>query len=137
MTQPASLDDVVSELRGLRVDVKDLSTKVQEADERSTYAANIANKAYQEAADAKRQVDTAKQDMSATQAAMIRHAETVANASTAIVKANADQTPILETIVASVATLKKNMPAFVAMATAVGTMVGALVHAYLTARGAH
>jgi hypothetical protein len=137
MTQqaPASLDDVLVVLKGIREDVKQLFVRVQDAEERSNYAANVATKAYEASSKALQGVDGIKLDMSDIQAAMVRHAETVSQASSAIVQANAEQTPILESIGKSVATMRRYTPAMVAVATAVGTILGAIYHAFVASRG--
>jgi len=139
---------IVSELRGLRGDLQAMGRRMEaneiaaeKALSVATAAANAAERAYEQATAAMRATSDIKTDVDDTKAAMVRHAATVTQASEAMVKANADQTPILESILQLAQAIKKYGPRLIALvafvAVVLGTFVGQLVNAYVRARGGH
>ncbi len=137
----ANLDDVVTELRGLRVDVRDLGARVSEVEARASAATDKAVQAYQRATEAVRAAEEVKLNAAATQAAMIRYAESVRASSDAMVAANAAQTPILDSLTTwardtnkAVSDVKRFAPVIIALMIALGSAVGAMIHAFMLAR---
>jgi Mrp family chromosome partitioning ATPase len=153
-------DAIIAELKGLREDFRALASRVEAAESIAARAASAAEnaataaaRAYEQANAAMRAASDNATAVSDAQAAMVRHAavvtqvstdvakstETVATASAAMVKSNQEQNPTIDATLELLVALKKHGPTILAavaiVATALGTFVGTLVHAYLTAKG--
>lgn len=130
--KPPELSDVMDELHAIRVDLKAV-------DDRSTYAANLANQAYQASQEAKRMVDEHKVTLREASDAMVKHIDTLQAASDAIVKSNQEQNPTIDAILTTVKTLNKNktgiLTAVAFVGLSIGTFVASIVHAYYAAKG--
>jgi cell division septum initiation protein DivIVA len=137
----ANLDDVVTELRGLRKDVRDLGDRVSTVEGRASAAVDKAVQAYERSNEAMRASEEVRVNAAATQAAMLRHAESVKASSEAMVAANAAQTPILDALTTwakdtnkAVGDVKRYAPLVISVMVALGGALGAVVHAFMLAR---
>jgi cell division septum initiation protein DivIVA len=141
MSQGANLDDVVAELRGLRTDVRDLAQRVSDVEGRALASADKAAQAYERANEAMRASEEVRLNAAATQAAMLRHAESVKASSEAMVASNAAQTPVLDALTLwardtnkAVSDVKRYAPLAIAVLVTVASALGATVHAFMGAR---
>jgi hypothetical protein len=121
----------------LHARVDDVARIASAAAATASGAAAVAKHAQSDATDAKRSVSEVEKSQSDTVRAMQAHAASVAASSTAIVKANDEQTPVLQQTLDIAVWLKKSAPVLMGAAAVVGGVLWQILGPILEGLGAH
>jgi hypothetical protein len=100
-------------------------------------ASKVALHAQGDATEAKRMASDVEKSQSDTVRAMQAHADNVARSATAIVKANDEQTPVLQQTLDIAVWLKKSAPVLMGAAAVVGGVLWQILGPILAGLGAH
>src|SRR5580692_8786676 len=117
-------DDFQKEIRS---DIDDLKKEVKE---KTDSASRMAKAAWDQSVEATRISSETEKSQSDTVKAMMQHAKSVEKSAQIIVTSNSAQTPLIERTDEIATYLKRQTPKLVAIATAVGGIMGAALHAY-------
>jgi formate-dependent nitrite reductase cytochrome c552 subunit len=115
----------------------DIHSRVDYVTERVEAAAKAAKHAQSDATEAMRRTSEVEKSQSDTVRAMQAHADNVARSATAIVKANDEQTPILQSTLDIATWLKRSAPVLMAAAAVVGGVVWSFLAPILAGLAGH